>query len=258
MAEVSLTPAIRTGLEATRVAGNNAADAANRLSLGRAILSALDGAQAFSDSVNLDQRAQDLLGVKAGIDIGISALRAANEGLSSIERFLEQAKSVAQRFEATDSAEEQARLQQIFDTLTQQIDNLAGDTSFLGRNLIDSAQGTLNVRLDEDGGSDLTVEGRASDSASLGLALDVDTIDAAIAQVRASQSALGFDTTVLQVREGFTENLSRTLEDAASRLVEADANEQAAIAISSQARQQLATQGLSLTAQSERSIAGLF
>ena len=258
MAEISLTPAIRTGLNVTRVASNDAAEAANRLSLGRAILSALDGAQAFSESVNLDRRAQDLLNVKAGIDNGISALRAANDGLSSIERFLEQAKSVAQRFAATNSADEQARLQDEFNTLAQQIDNLAGDTSFLGQNLINDAAGTLAVRLDEDGGSTLAVAGRASDSASLGLALDVDSIDAAIAQVRANQSALGFDATVLQVREAFTENLSRTLDDAASKLVEADLNEQAATALSSQARQQLALQGLSVTAQSERSITSLF
>lgn len=258
MGDVSLSPAIRTGLEATRTAQNDATQAANRLALGRAVLSALDNAQAFSDSVSLDRRAQDLLGVKAGIDSGISALRAADEGLNSVERFLDQARSVAQRFENESDPAEQARLQDEFDTLTRQIDSLVADTSFLGRNLADSAQGSFSVRLDEDGGSTLDIQGRANDSASLGLTLDEASIDAAVATVRANRSALGFDTTVLQVRESFTEGLAQNLENAAADLVAADLNEQAAVAISSQTRQQIGQEALSLTAQSERSIVSLF
>jgi flagellin-like hook-associated protein FlgL len=83
-------------------------------------------------------------------------------------------------------------------------------------------------------------------------------VDNAIAAVRASQSALGFNTTVLQVRESFTKNLANTLDEAAAKLVNTDLNEQAATALASQTRAQLGILSLSLTTQSDRSIAGLF
>ena len=257
MADVSLTPGVSSSLEATRSAAADVQKAASRLALGRQILSALDGAAAFFQSVSLGNRAQDLLGAKAEIDNGIGALRAASDGLSSIERFLDQAKSIAQRF-TNATPEEQARLQEEFDTVSQQVDNLAGDTAFLGRNLIGQTPGRFAVGFGPGGESGLDIEGRASDSAGLGLTLDEAAIDTAIASVRASQSALGFDATVLQVRERFTENLANTLDDAAAKLVDADLNEQAATALAARTRQQLGVLSLSLTTDADRSIGQLF
>jgi flagellin-like hook-associated protein FlgL len=98
MADISLTPGVQSSLEATRTAAADAQKAASRLALGRQILSALDGASAFFQSVSLGNRAQDLLSAKDQIDNGLGALRGANDGLTAVERFLEQAKSIAQRF----------------------------------------------------------------------------------------------------------------------------------------------------------------
>ena len=257
MADISLTPGVQSSLEATRTASADAQKAASRLALGRQILSALDGASAFFQSVSLGNRAQDLLGAKDQIDNGLGALRGANDGLTAVERFLEQAKSIAQRFENA-TPDQQTQLQDQFNAVSQQIDNLVSDTSFLGRNLINQTPSPLTVGFDPASGSGLDVTGRASDTASLGLTLNTDSVDNAIAAVRASQSALGFNATVLQVRDSFTQNLANTLDDAAAKLVNTDLNEQAATALSSQTRSQLGILSLSLTTQSDRSIAGLF
>ena len=256
MAEVTLSPVIQSALQTNRAAAASGARAANRLALGRQILSALDGAQAFSKSVSLSNRASDLLGAKNNIDLGISSLSAANAGLGSIERLLEQTKSVAQQFNAAQTTEEQTRLQAEFNTLTGQIDSLAGDTSFLGRNLIGPTPGGLEV--DFGGGSSLEVAGQASDSASLGVTLNVDAIDAAIATVRANQSAIGFGATVLQVREDFTTGLVANLQEGAANLVNADLEAEAATVLSSRTRQQLSQQAITIATQSERSILSLF
>ena len=258
MADISLIPGIQSSLQATRTAATSATDAAQRLALGRAVLSALDGAQAFSQSLSLNQRAQDLLGAKNEIDLGISSLRAASEGLDSVERLLQQAKGVAQQFAGATTAEEQARLQDDFDTIVAQVDNLVGDTSFLGRNLIGETPGSLSVGLDETGDSTLVVDGRASDSTTLGLAINEAAIDSAIATVRANQSNLSFNVAVLQVREAFTEDLINTVDAAAADLVAADLNEQAALAVSSQTRQQLGVESINVAANAERSILSLF
>jgi flagellin-like hook-associated protein FlgL len=257
MADVSLTPGVQSALDATRTAAAQAQTAANRLALGRQVLSALDGATAFSQSVSLGNRAQDLLSAKDQIDNGLGALRGANDGLTAVGRFLEQAKSIAQRFENA-TPDEQAQLQDQFNTVSQQIDNLTGDTSFVGRNLIGQDPSTLSVGFDPASGSGLDVAGRASDTASLGLTLNTDSVDNAIAAVRANQSALGFDSAVLQVRDAFNQNLASTLDEASAKLVSTDINEQAATALSSQTRAQLGILSLSVTTQSDRAITSLF
>jgi len=117
------------------------------------------------------------------------------------------------------------------------------------------------------------VEGTASNAPSLGIqsALEqfysfefdqyidaaVAQVDGAIAQLRSNASSFGSDVALLNIRENFTSSLNATLEEGAAKLVNADLNEAAALALSSQVKQQLGTASLRLTTQAEQLVGQL-
>ncbi len=80
----------------------------------------------------------------------------------------------------------------------------------------------------------------------------------ALTELRTNAATLGSNSTVLQTRISFTADLVNTLETGAGKLTLADLNEESASLLALQTRQQLGINSLSLAAQSERSILGLF
>ena len=149
-----------------------------------------------------------------------------------------------------------------FDSLRTQIDNLVNDTTFLGVNLLKASPDSLTVTFNEDGTAKLTVSGIASDSTALAIsAVDsadsfatdagIDTIvaqlDAALTTLRTTQSTLGGNNTLINIRLAFTENLINTLEDGAAKLINADLNEEAANLLALQTRHDLALAALGLS-----------
>jgi flagellin-like hook-associated protein FlgL len=209
-------------------------------------------------SKSLTDRASDLAAVKNGINEGLSTVESALGGLDSIESALKQAKAIASEYEKTTDATRQADLQAQFNEISQQIDYLAQDSGFNGVNLISSNPDDLTVAYGGEDGSNLTVQGQSADSASLNLTLSVDSVDAAISQVRSSAETLGQASSILSIREDFTQKLQNNLEAGAADLVESDLNKNAAEALALQTRDQLATAGLNIAAQSERAVVQLF
>jgi len=149
-----------------------------------------------------------------------------------------------------------------FDSLRTQIDNLVNDTTFLGVNLLKASPDSLTVTFNEDGTAKLTVSGIASDSTALAIsAVDsadsfatdagIDTIvaqlDAALTTLRTTQSTLGGNNALLNIRLTFTENLITTLENGAAKLINADLNEEAANLLALQTRHDLALAALGLS-----------
>jgi flagellin-like hook-associated protein FlgL len=76
--------------------------------------------------------------------------------------------------------------------------------------------------------------------------------------VRSSAETLGQASSILSIREDFTQKLQNNLEAGAADLVESDLNKNAAEALALQTRDQLATAGLNIAAQSERAVVQLF
>ncbi|MCH6591237.1 MAG: hypothetical protein IH806_12165 [Proteobacteria bacterium] len=149
-----------------------------------------------------------------------------------------------------------------FDSLRTQIDNLVNDTTFLGVNLLKASPDSLTVTFNEDGTAKLTVSGIASDSTALAIsAVDsadsfatdagIDTIvaqlDAALTTLRTTQSTLGGNNALINIRLTFTENLITTLENGAAKLINADLNEEAANLLALQTRHDLALAALGLS-----------
>jgi flagellin len=272
MAEkISLSAAIRSNLLTLDRTTKLSDRSQERLASGLKVNSPLDDAAAFFASASLNNRADDLLSLKDNIDQGVSALQAAINGIEAITQIVEQAKGIAITAKATSDLTERASLAAQFNVLRTQINNLSNDASYNGTNLISNPPDNLNVNFNEDGSSLLTVTGIDSSTAGLGIGsaignfiidafvdIALTQVDAAVTALRTSAATLGSNSTVLQTRLNFTEDLVNTLQGGAGKLTLADLNEESANALSLETRQQLGLNSLSLAAQSERSILNLF
>ncbi len=147
--DVQLTAGIRNNLLLLQLTSEKIDRTQQRLATGNKINNAIDGAVAFFSSKGLNRRADDLSQLKDSIGQSISTIKAADTGVTAIEGMLDQAKGLitsAYGSLGKDKASVELRksLSDQFNTLLRQIDKLAGDASYQGKNLL---QGS-GLRLD--------------------------------------------------------------------------------------------------------------
>jgi flagellin-like hook-associated protein FlgL len=161
-------------------------------------------------------------------------------------------------------------LQSDYNGILSQIDQLAGDSSYNGVNLLNGDD--LKVVFNENGTSSLTITGVTYNTAGLGLAsisgtgfqadanIDaaITTLDTALSTLRTQASKFGSNLSTVQVRQDFTKALINTLQTGADNLILADTNEEGANLLALQTRQQLSTTALSLSAQADQAVLRLF
>lgn len=257
--EVNLSHPVRTTLTATQRISELIEKSQARIATGKKYSSAIEKPIAISISNSLSNRAADLLAIKDNISQGSSRLKTTLGGLNTIDQTLDQLKAVARQHSATDDAAEQAELSNQFDVIKGQLDNFARDSSYGGTNLIGPSPDDLNINLNEDGTSSITINGVASDSAALGVSVTNEAgIDAAKAQIRSTAQIIGSNAGVIDIREDFTDNLVNSLQEGEAKLTQTDLNEEAANILSLQTRGQLAAAATGIAAQSERTILQLF
>ncbi len=157
-----------------------------------------------------------------------------------------------------------------FNDLLTQIDQLAGDATYNGVNLLNGDD--LSVNFNEDGSSSLTIEGVTFDAAGLGLSETseselesdtsleglIDTLDTATNTLRSQSSTFGNNLAVAENRNDFTSGMISTLQGGAADLTLADTNAEGANLLALQTRQSLGTTSLSLASQSDQSVLRLF
>jgi flagellin len=271
--KVSLSQAVRGNLLSLQRTANTIDQTQTRLSTGLKVNSALDDASAFFTARALDNRAADLGSLKSGIDLAISTIQAAIDGIDAITDLVQQAKGLASNAKATGDTNERSTLAVQFNELLSQIDTIANDSSFNGTNLLQATPDNLAVEFNSDNTSNLTITGLDSTTAStginianaannFGLSANIDTaltaISNALTTLRGNASTLGSNSTVLKTRLNFTQDLVNTLESGSGKLTLADLNEESANLLALQTRQQLGLNSLALAAQSERAILSLF
>ncbi len=98
---ITLTAATRQNLLSLQDTASLQATTQGRLSTGKKVSSALDNPVTFFTSQSLDQRSGDLSSLLDGISNGIQTIQAANKGITSIQKLVDQAKSVANQALAT-------------------------------------------------------------------------------------------------------------------------------------------------------------
>jgi hypothetical protein len=161
-------------------------------------------------------------------------------------------------------------LQGNFNNLLTQIDQLAGDSSYKGVNLLGGDN--LTVTFNESNTSNLTIQGVTFNSAGLGLSPisgtgfqsntninnAITALNTALTTIQAQTETFGTNASTISVRQDFTKNLINTLQTGSDNLVLADQNQESANLLTLQTRQQLSISALSISNQAQQAVLKLF
>ena len=95
MGDITISSAVRTNLLTLQNTASLMAQTQNRLATGLKVSSALDNPQSFFTAAGLSSRATDMSALLDSMSLGVQTLKAADEGIKSIQKIVDQAKSVA-------------------------------------------------------------------------------------------------------------------------------------------------------------------
>lgn len=272
MAIISLTASARSNLLSLQQTSTLLDQTQNRLSTGKKVNGAADGATAFFASQGFLSRASDFSAIKDSLGTALQTIKAASNAIDAITKTVQQAQGIAtSALQSSDSTTRSALATQ-FNGLLTQINSLVADATFNGTNLLTQA-GSLAVNFNESSAAELTVAGQALDSGSGGLNVAAATaawagnaqiatssasLATALTTLRAAASSFGTNSTIIQTRQDFTSGLVNTLQVASDNLVLADTNEEGANLQALQARLQLGVVSLGISGQQTQAILRLF
>jgi len=221
-----------------------------------------DTAQTFLDAVNntvglkvqasLNGSGQIQLSATAGVNVTISSNTAGGPGsLSSVLSLNNGTTTFTANSVRTGAAAQ-------FDSLRQQIDQLAADAGFQGVNLL--GNDSMTVTFNETGSSKLSMNGIDASSSGVGLSAssgqfqtntDINTalsnISTALTSLRNSASSFSTNLAMVQARQDFTKSMINTLNVGADNLTAADPNEEGALLLALKSRQDMTAIGMSIT-----------
>jgi flagellin len=165
-------------------------------------------------------------------------------------------------------------------TMKTQIDMLAENSGYKGKNLLSASTGTLGKLDVAFENTTLTVQGFDATTGTAGLNITAATtgttdwtdltngttyignsvtqLDNALTTLRQNSSKLAGNLSIITVRQDFSTNMINTLTAGSDLLTLADANEEGANMLMLQTRQSLSTTALSLSAQAAQSVLRLF
>ena len=155
---IVLGSAVRENLLSLQGINSSINTAEGHLATGLKVASAIDNAVSFFQAQSLNNRASDLLERKANIDQAISSLTTATNAAQSVVSILQQLQGVINSAKTETGAQLTSAGTQ-FSSLIKQLNNLVGDSSYQGLNLVNSATTTLTVQFSLTATSTLKVTG---------------------------------------------------------------------------------------------------
>ncbi len=281
MADISLTAGMRQNLYSLQQTATLMDRTSSRLSSGYKVQTALDDPINYFAAEGHRQRATDLASRKDEMNEAVQLVKAGDNGITALTDLVASAKSLAQSALSADTSEEIKSLESQYNALRTQIDQLASDSGYKGVNLLDGTDDTLKVSFDEKGDSAVTLTGFNGSATGLGITsvaanswvdgttatakadrtaveADIAKLDSARTTLRSEAKTLAANLSTITIRQDFTSNMIRTLEDGADNLTLADMNEEGANMLMLQTRQSLGTTSLSMASQSAQSVLRLF
>lgn len=139
MADVTLTAALRSNLLSLQGTQTLLNQSQLRLATGLKVNSALDNPSSFFAAQALNNRAGDLSNLLDGMGQAVQTITAASQGITAISSLLEQAQAVAQAAKDALQADPNAdttALSKSFNTIINQVKQLAADSGYRGTNLL--------------------------------------------------------------------------------------------------------------------------
>ena len=176
MADISLTASMRSNLLSLQNTQDLMDMTQERLSTGKKVNSAIDNPSSYYTAQSLTNRASDLSSLLDSMGQAIQTIQAADEGIEAITDFADQAKAVANSARDSSDGESVANYVKQFNSILDQIDQLAKDSSYKGVNLLNGDD--LTVIFNEDRSSKLEIAGVHADTSG-DLAIDRAVADAA-------------------------------------------------------------------------------
>src|SRR6266567_3508712 len=95
MSDIVLSASVRQNLLSLQSTADLLSTTQNRLATGKKVNTALDNPTNYFTAASLDNRASDISNLLDGIGNGVQVLQAANTGLTSLQKLVDSAKSVA-------------------------------------------------------------------------------------------------------------------------------------------------------------------
>ena len=296
--EIGLTSSMRANLLSLQTTARLLGSTEERLSSGKRVNTAVDNPANFFAAQSHTSRANQLSGLKDNISEAIQTVKAADSGIKGVLTTIEALRGViTQARSAINDTVNSAvtlggsatggasGLTGQYNRLVEQLNNLVTDSSYKGTNFLTSGSVTLTVNFNENattkivmsgfnsgasglaisgGGSSLTVAGTTGNitSGDLSTASSLDaaeaTLNSAMATLQTKSSELSANLSSLSARQSFIDEMTNTLLVGATKLTEADTNEEGANLLSLQTKNTLGTTALSISNQAQQAILRLF
>jgi flagellin len=157
MGDITISSAVRSNLNALQATSNLMSSVQEKLSTGKKVNSALDNPNSFFTAKGLENRASDLSTLLDDMGQSVQTLKAADKGITAISDLVDAAKAKANQASQTSSQSERAQYAEEYNELLTQIEDLAKDSGYKGKNLIGGTGNDLSVTFNEDGTSSLSI-----------------------------------------------------------------------------------------------------
>ncbi|XYK80197.1 MAG: flagellin [Labrenzia sp.] len=198
MSDITLTNAVRANLNTLTSTAKMMSDVQNKLATGKKVNSALDNPNSFFTAKGLENRASDLSTLLDDMGQGVQTLKAADKGISAISDLVDAAKAKANQALQTSDKVQRSKYAQEYNDLLSQMEDLAKDSGYKGKNLLSGAGNDLSLTFNEDGSSSLSISAVDYTNSSAGLGLsDIDrTATSATAQIEIAPDTTTANTTL--------------------------------------------------------------
>lgn len=154
---ISLSSAVRSNLNALQSTAQMMSGVQEKLSTGKKVNSALDNPNSFFTAKGLENRAGDLGSLLDDMGQSVQTLKAADKGINSISGLVDAAKAKANQASQTSNQVERAKYAKEFNELLTQIEDVAKDSGYKGKNLLAGDGNDLKVTFNESGKSSLSI-----------------------------------------------------------------------------------------------------
>ena len=157
MGDITLSAAVRSNLNALQTTSNLLSSVQEKLSTGKKVNSALDNPNSFFTAKGLENRASDLSTLLDDQGQSVQTLKAADKGITAISDLVDAAKAKANQALQSSSQKERKQYAKEYNELLTQIEDIAKDSGYKGKNLLGGSGNDLKVTFNEDGTSSLSI-----------------------------------------------------------------------------------------------------
>jgi len=158
MSDIVLSSAVRDNLLSLKSTAKLQSTTQNRLATGLKVNSALDNPNSYFTAASLNSRAGDLSNLLDNMGQAVQTIRAAEDGINGITKLVESAKAIANQALQNQSEYQRKVFAQQYNNVLEQIEDLARDSDYKGKNLLAGIGNALEVIFNENSSSNLTVE----------------------------------------------------------------------------------------------------